>query len=101
MNREEFQIWKTEKERKYDDDLEILRNDLANRGLTFSGVRKKAEERLRQILDSDIKIVRMQMEEAEKRKSEWFPDGNWHPLLLSTFISILIGIVVFYLTQLK
>lgn len=42
MNSEQFQIWKIQKEKEYEVELNNLQDSFARRGLTFSGMRIKA-----------------------------------------------------------
>jgi hypothetical protein len=44
-------------------------------------------------------MKRLEMEEVETQKISWFPNSNWRPFVLSTAVSIIVGIVVYYLTK--
>ena|SRR3989344_3070649 len=99
MSKKEFEVWKKQKEKNFEIEIEKLRNDFAKRGLAQSGMRNKAEVDLRTRYDSEIEMERLRMETEEKTKKQWFPNGNWRPFLLSAIVSILVGVIVYFLTH--
>ena len=99
MNKAQFEVWKKRQEQVYQNRLEALRNDMAKRGLTSSGIRDKAEADLKDEFESDIEIARIYVEEEEAKKKSWVPDGNWRPFIASAIVSILIAVSVFFLTD--
>ncbi len=99
VNRKEFDIWEKQQKVMYKMELDKLQNDLANRGLIFSGIRNEQEAHLKDRFDSEISIARIRMEEDAARKSSWFPDGNWRPFVLSSVTSVVIATAIFYLTD--
>jgi len=99
MNRKQFEIWKAQREREFSVELENTRNDFASRGLASSGFRNQAEQNLRARYDAESEMKRLEMEEVETQKISWFPNSNWRPFVLSTAVSIIVGIVVYYLTK--
>lgn len=68
MNKKQFEIWERQKRREYRVELEKLQDDLAARGLTFSGARIKAEEDLKEKYDSEIEIMRLELDEDTKKE---------------------------------
>lgn len=101
MNKEEFEVWKKQKEEDFEVEIEKLRNDFAKRGLAQSGMRDKTEASLRTKYDSEIEMERLRMEAEEKAKKQWFPNGNWRPFLLSAIVSILVGVIVYFLASIS
>lgn len=99
MLQKEFEIWKIDRERNYENDLAELQEDLVNRGLTYSSIRTQAEERLKQKHEAEVKMMKLRMEEAESERKSWVPGGNWRPFILSSIVSVLVGFVVYLLTQ--
>ncbi len=99
MNRKSFEVWKLSRERQYEIELNALQELFGKNGTATSGFRKRDEKQLRDKYDTEIELERLTMEDIEASKRAWFPNGNWRPFILSTIISILIGVAVFYLTQ--
>jgi hypothetical protein len=59
MNKRQFEIWEKQKRRDCEIELDNLRNDFALRGLTFSSMRNKAEEDLKNKYESEIEIAKL------------------------------------------
>ena len=76
MNPDWLKIYKKYRERKYERDLDKLRNNLANRGLAQSGIRQNEERWLKENYEDDAAMkeqeVRIETEKAlERRTSIW------------------------------
>lgn len=65
MNKKQFEIWEKQKRREYQSELGRLQEDFASRGLTFSGMRNKAEEDLKSKYESEIEIARLGIENSD------------------------------------
>lgn len=70
MNRKKYTVWAEWKKKQQKVDLEELQNDIANRGMTFSGMREQAERHLNEKYDTEIEMERLVMEEEEREKKE-------------------------------
>lgn len=68
MNRKHFEIYKQWRKQKYQRDLEKLQNDLADRGIAYSGHREKEEEWLKDECDADINRREAEMKDYEHEK---------------------------------
>lgn len=64
MNQKQFEIWKKQKTREYQSELEHLQKDFTNRGLWFSGMRNKAEDELRRKYESEIEIAKLSIKDS-------------------------------------
>lgn len=71
MDRKQFEIWKEQKLREYNQKLRSLQNDYAERGLAQSGMRIKAEEELREKYDGEIKYMRLGIKRIELNWQKW------------------------------
>lgn len=70
MNCEEFEIFEKWRKEKYEIDLEKLRENLAGRGLSSSGIRGKEEAWLKRKFEAEIARKKAEMEEYERTEKE-------------------------------
>jgi len=85
MNQKQFEIWKIQKEKEFEAELNNLQEDFARRGLTFSGMRNKAEKDLREKYDSEIEITRLDIERVTNRTplyTSWWMIYIVYPILI-------------------
>ena len=66
MNRKRFEIWEKYQQKKYEVDLEELREELSGNGLAFSGPRGRKEKYLKEKNEAEIEMERAAMEAEER-----------------------------------
>ncbi|MFA5386409.1 MAG: hypothetical protein WC297_01990 [Candidatus Paceibacterota bacterium] len=96
MNQKQFEIWEKQKWREYRIDLDKLQNDLAGRGLAYSGIRIKEEDDLKAKYESEIEIKRLEIKEKKQKNNGGMigilNKGRNNTFIGNTFQNLAVGI---------
>lgn len=100
MNKQIFDIFKKWREEKYHRDLEKLRLDMADKGLTFSSIRDKEEQWLKDEYEAELNREEQQMvevvkEKADERKTRKNQRNTNYFLAAVTFFGLLINVLIY------
>ena len=99
MNQKWLEIYKKYRKRKYERDLDKLRNDLANRGLSRSSIRENEERWLKEDCDDEVTMKQEEID-INKEESRVRKNSIWtnRILVIVSILSFLLTLGVSYIT---